>query len=95
MYGWSHQKKSKDELLAERTACEVAKQDAHNRIIEINKTLKKIENLIAEADEILGPEKPLVTLTGSADSGILVKNQDHGWSTIPTDSEITQAINER
>lgn len=46
--------KKKDELLAERTACEQAKQDAHNRIIEINKTLKKLENLIAEADEILG-----------------------------------------
>ena len=46
--------KKKDELLAERTACEQAKQDAHNRIIEINKTLKKLENLIAEADSILG-----------------------------------------
>lgn len=47
-------KLKKDELLAERTACEQAKQDAHNRIIEINKTLKKLENIIAEADEILG-----------------------------------------
>lgn len=78
--------KKKYELLEERTACEVAKQDAHNRIIEINKTLKKLENLIAEADEILGEEKPQQYAVWEGKDGKVT-------STIP--DEITQAINER
>lgn len=79
--------KKKYELLEERTVCEQAKQDAHNRIIEINKTLKKLENLIAEADEILGglypyPEYPEGT------SHITIQNDSN-------EMVITQAINER
>lgn len=42
-----------NDFLKEREACAKAEQEAHDRIIQIDRTTKKLRNLIRDAEEIL------------------------------------------